>query len=124
MNMPNLTSATGSWILRFAELDPEGGQSRLPAGDLSSPEAIRKVDPKYPPALIEARVEGEVVLYAIIRKDGTVDSVQVLRSLEPELDRNAMSAFTRWQFWPAIKNGTPVDIEAIVTIPFRPFAPR
>jgi len=125
VNMPNLTSVTGSWVLRFAELDAEGNKTgRAPGGELSSPEAIRKVDPKYPPALVEARIEGDVVLYAIIRKDGTVDSVQVLRSLEPELDRNAMSAFTRWQFWPAIKAGTPVDIEAVVTIPFRAFAPK
>ena len=123
VNMPNLTSVTGSWIVKFAEMDADGKGGVAP-GDLSSPEVIRKVDPKYPPALIEARIEGDVVLYAIIRKDGTVDSVQVLKSLEPLLDANAMAAFTRWQFWPAIKVGTPVDVEAVVTIPFRAFTPR
>lgn len=125
VNMPNLTSVTGSWILRFAELDTGDKQvARTAVGELSAPDAISKVDPKYPPALMEARVEGDVVLYAIIRKDGTVDSVQILKSLEPELDRNAADAFTRWQFWPAVRGGTPVDIETVVTIPFRAFAPR
>lgn len=125
VNMPNLTSVTGSWILRFAELDTGDKQvARAAVGELTAPEAISKVDPKYPPALIEARIEGDVVLYAIIRKDGTVDSVQILKSLEPELDRNAADALARWQFWPAVRSGSPVDIEAVVTIPFRAFAPK
>ncbi len=125
VNMPNMTSVTGSWIVRFAELDTDPARpGRVPAGALASPEPIRKVDPKYPPALIEARIEGDVILYAIIRKDGTVDSVQVMKSLEPQLDQNAMQAFTRWQFWPAMRESVPVDIEAVVTIPFRAFVPR
>ncbi|MBI3405240.1 MAG: TonB family protein [Acidobacteria bacterium] len=124
LNMPNMTSVTGSWIVRFAELNVEKVPAKSAAGELSAPEALRKVDPRYPPALKDARIEGDVVLYAIIRKDGTVDSVQVLKSLEPQLDRNAMDAFTRWQFWPASRNGIPVDIETVVTIPFRAFSPR
>jgi TonB family protein len=125
VNMPNLTSVTGSWIVKFAEFYPDGkAPTTPPKGPLAAPDPLRKIDPKYPPALMEARIEGEVVLYAIIRKDGTVDSVQVLRSLEPQLDRNAMEAFTRWQFWPATRNSIPVEIETVVIIPFRAFAPK
>ena len=62
LSMPNLTSSTGSWSIRFAELNATGhGES-----DLSAPEAIRKVDPAYPQELMHDRVEGVVVLYAII----------------------------------------------------------
>jgi TonB family protein len=122
--MPNMASATGSWIVRFAELNAEKVVAGAPlASDLSSPQPLRKVDPHYPPALVAARIQGEVVLYAIIRRDGTVDSVQVLKRLEPQLDRNAMDAFSRWQFRPAERNGDPVEIEAVITIPFRAVAP-
>lgn len=120
VNMPNLTSAAGSWILRFAELNPDGEGSNV---DLSAPSPIRKVDPRYPPVLMEQRIEGEVRLYAIIRADGSVDSVQVLRSVHPELDQYSMEALVKWRFRPAGRNGKPVDVEAVVSIPFRLTAP-
>src|SRR5580704_6927873 len=117
INLPNLTSASGSWLMNFAELQ-ELHSGRAP-NNLSAPLAVRKIDPKYPSSLVTARVEGEVVLYAIIRADGSVDSIQVLKSLDPELDRNAIEAFSRWKFSPATRDGSPVDLEAVVHIPFR-----
>jgi TonB family protein len=120
VNMPNLTSVTGSWILSFAELDQgDGPPYRGPRIRLSSPVAVEKVDPLYPPTLIEEHVDGEVVLYAIIRKDGSVDSIQVVRKLDPQLDRNAIEALAHWKFRPAARDGAPVDLEAVVHIPFR-----
>jgi len=81
---------------------------------------VRKIDPKYPPTLIDERVEGEVVLYAVIRSDGSVDSIQLVRGIDEQLDANAMDALSRWKFRPAAKQGTPVELEAIVHIPFHP----
>jgi TonB family protein len=118
VNMPNLTSVTGSWVLYFAELDENAGPSR-PKAKISSPVPVEKVDPKYPPDLINEHVDGEVVLYAIIRKDGSVDSIQLVRRLDPQLDRNAVEALARWKFRPATRDGAPVDLEAVVHIPFR-----
>jgi TonB family protein len=118
VNLPNLTSSSGSWVLNFAQLQPSRGPG-YNDGVMSSPVAVRKVDPKYPTSLMSARVEGEVVLYAIIRADGSIDSIQVLKSLDPQLDRNAIEAVVRWKFSPAMKDGTPVDIEAVIHIPFR-----
>ena len=118
VNMPNLTSATGSWVLNFAEMQT-GEQPHVDSGDISSPVPVRKVDPKYPPTLRNENVEGEVVLYAIIRRDGSVDSIQLLKGLEPELDQNAMEALARWRFRPATRGGVPVELEAVVHIPFR-----
>jgi len=126
VNMPNLSSVTGSWVLSFVEMqvsdDTSGGHASA-SGDMSGPVPLRKVDPRYPPALIRARVEGEVVLFAIIRKDGSVDSIQLVKGIEPELDSNAMQALSRWRFRPAQRKGTPVELEAIVHIPFRAVAP-
>jgi TonB family protein len=125
VNMPNLTSASGSWVLNFAELDEMDAFSRagLSASDVAGPVPLRKVDPKYPPELRTAHVEGEVILYAIIRKDGTVDSIQLVHSLDTQLDANAMEALAQWKFQPAERRGEPIDLEAVVHIPFRSRAP-
>jgi len=118
-NMPNLSSATGSWVLNCAQSD-EGDDPRFQrGGTLSGPDLLQKVDPKYPPELIKQHVQGEVILYAIIRKDGSVDSIQLVRGVEPELDRNAMEALAHWKFRPGTRDGTPIDMETVAHIPFR-----
>jgi protein TonB len=120
VNMPNLNSATGSWILNFSELLSNAERSRQASStDVSAPGPLKKIDPKYPPTLVKERVEGEVVLYAVIRSDGSVDSIQLVRGIDEQLDANAMQAFSQWKFRPATKQGTPIDLEAIVHIPFR-----
>jgi TonB family protein len=119
VNLPNLNSSTGSWILNFSEMLANPGGPRITPTDLSGPVPIRKVDPKYPPTLISDRVEGEVVLYAVIRRDGSVDNIRLVRGVDDELDANAMSALAQWKFRPANRSGDPVEVEAIVHIPFR-----
>jgi TonB family protein len=118
VDMPNLNSATGSWILNFAQLRTDSNAPRVTSPDLSGPAPLRKVDPKYPPTLINEHVEGEVVLYAVIRRDGSVDSIQLVRGIDEQLDANAMNAFSQWKFRPAMLQGEPVELEAIVHIPF------
>jgi len=118
VNMPNLNSATGSWILNFSELHMNSDGVRITSTEVSGPVPLTKVDPKYPPTLIKERVEGEVVLYAVIRRDGSVDSIQLVRGIDEQLDANAMSALSQWKFRPALKQGVPVELEAIVHIPF------
>jgi TonB family protein len=116
--MPNLTSFSGSWVMNFAQLDEGDQPYNKPKGNLSGPEPERKVDPKYPQTLIKEKVDGEVILYAIVRKDGTVDSIQLVRGIDPQLDKNSMEALSRWVFRPGARDGKPVDLEAVVHIPF------
>jgi TonB family protein len=118
VNMPNLNSATGSWILNFSEL---GGSTRHVAAtdELVSPQPIRKVDPKYPPTLIAEHVEGEVVLYGVIQRDGSVGSIQLVKGVDEQLDENAKKAFAQWKFRPAEKQGETLAVEVIAHIPFR-----
>lgn len=123
VNMPNLTSASGSWVLNFAELNETAPLGAAASADLGAPVPVRKVDPKYPPELRNSHVDGEVILYAIIRKDGSVDSIQLVHSVDPHLDANAMEALAQWKFVPAERHGEPVDLEAVVHIPFRSKAP-
>lgn len=115
LSMPNLTSSTGSWSIRFAELNAAGHGG----SDLSAPEAITKVDPAYPQDLMHDRVEGTVVLYAVIHADGSVGEVRVLEGFDDRLNENARKALEQWRFRPGTKDGMPVDIEAVVRVPFK-----
>lgn len=138
LNLPNLNSGGGSWIIRFAELRPDSTSSAnpfradspnnpsrsdpnapAPAG-LSQPMAIREVDPAYPLQLMRQNVGGTVIVYGVIRVDGSVGSVRVLRGVDPRLDQFAKEAVAQWKFQPATKNGVPIDVEATFRIPFRP----
>jgi TonB family protein len=116
VNMPNFNSATGSWIIHFSELHLSGAASH--AGNVAAPVPVHKVDPKYPSTMAEERIEGEVILYGVIRQNGTVDSLQLVRGIDERLNANAMNAFKEWKFEPATREGQPVDLEAIVHIPF------
>jgi TonB family protein len=124
VDLPNLTSASGSWIVHFSELDEDERPGYKRPERLAAPVAVQKADPKYPPDLIKGHVHGEVVLYAIIRKDGSVDSIQIVRGLDPELDKNAMDALAEWKFRPASRASVPVDVEAVIQVPFNYTDPR
>jgi TonB family protein len=114
LNMPNLSSSFGSWVIHFAEL-----KANQPAGELLAPVATVKSDPSYPMELIRENVQGTVTLYAVIRSDGSVGNVRVLNSPDDRLDNFARNALERWRFVPATKNGVPVALEAVVKVPFR-----
>jgi TonB family protein len=114
LNMPNLNSSTGSWVIRFAELDAGRKQ-----GELLAPVATEKSDPGYPLELIRANVHGMVTLYAVIHSDGRVGDIRVLNSPDERLDSFAEKALARWKFVPAVRGGKPVALEAVVVIPFR-----
>ena len=115
LNMPNLNSAGGSWIVRFAELRDTPTQ-----GELFSPLLTVKADPAYPSELQRENVHGTVTLYAIIHSDGSVRDIRVLDGADERLDRYAREALARCRFEPALKDGVPVALEAVIAIPFRP----
>ena len=87
---------------------------------LTAPSATVKVDPKYPPEVIREKVEGHVILYAVLRKDGIIDpaTVRIIQKLDPRLDVSARDALIGWKFKPSLKSGQPVEIQAEITIPF------
>ncbi len=124
VNLPNLTSASGSWIMDFAELDEQDGPPKLHKELVACPVPVEKADPKYPPELIKEHVKGQVILYAIVRKDGSVDSIQIVRGLDPQLDHNAIEALERWKFRPGTRAGAPADFESVIYVPFSYVNPR
>jgi TonB family protein len=119
IQMPNVTSFSGSWIVWFAEREPVSGQ----APDVHPPSPLRKVDPKYIAAAAAEKVEGRVRLAAVIRKNGHVDTVELLQHLDSRLDQSAAEALAKWEFAPALRDGSPVEVDAVFEIPFH-LAPR
>jgi TonB family protein len=115
IQVPNLTSYTGSWLVWFAGRDPETGG---PAVDMRPPLPLRMVDPKYIAAAADERVEGKVRLWAVIGRDGHISGVALLQHLDDRLDHSAEEALGKWLFQPAQRNGLPVDVDAVFEIPF------
>jgi TonB family protein len=120
IQMQNITSYSGSWMVWFAEHQPLLGAPPL---EMRPPDPLHKVDPKYIADAVLDRVEGIVRLSAVIRKDGRVESVELLKHLDDRLDKSAEEALGKWQFQPALRDGAPVDVDAVFEIPFR-LAPR
>ena len=76
--------------------------------------------PGYTEEARKARCEGVVLIQAVIRKDGTVDSFKILRGLGYGLDESAIQTIaTKWRFKPGTLNGTPVDVYANIEVSFR-----
>ena len=78
---------------------------------------VHKVQPAYPPLARAARIQGPVVLRAIISKAGTIENLQVL-SGHPLLVPAAIDAVRQWRYRPYNLNGEPVEVETQVTVNF------
>jgi periplasmic protein TonB len=89
-------------------------------GGVRAPIVIFQPLPAYTEEARKARAEGVVLIQAVIRKDGSVDSFKVLRGLGYGLDESAINTIaTKWRFKPGTLNGTPVDVQANIEVSFR-----
>ena len=114
IQMSNLTSYSGSWLMWYAS-HTEHEPNLAP---IAAPVPYRKVDPKYTPSAISDRIEGKVQLFCVIGREGTVSSIELLRGADDRLNRSAEEALSKWEFYPATRNGEPVDVDVVVEIPF------
>ncbi len=80
-------------------------------------QVIRRVEPLYPSIAHTARIQGSVVLHAIISREGTIERLQVV-SGHPMLDKAALDAVSQWLFRPYILNGQPIEVETEITVNF------
>jgi protein TonB len=90
-----------------------------PGGDVRSPELMRKVEPDYPEAARKARIEGVVILEAVITAQGGVEDVRVVHSAGLLLDSAAAEAVRRWRYRPGTLNGRAVRTLLTVNVSFR-----
>jgi len=78
---------------------------------------IRRVEPKYPPLAISARIQGPVVLAAVISKAGTIENLKLI-SGHPMLVPAAIDAVSQWRYRPYILNGDVIEVETQITVNF------
>jgi protein TonB len=86
-------------------------------GRIKEPAKIHHVPPMYPVIAQQSKVQGVVILEAVISEDGAVESLRVLRS-QPLLDAAALEAVRQWRFTPTLLNGQPVPVVMTVTVNF------
>jgi periplasmic protein TonB len=95
---------------------PAPKRIRVPARTAEA-NLVYDVTPKYPPEAGRARIEGTVVLLAVIGKDGAVEDVRVEKGL-PVLAQAAIEAVKQWRYRPYLLNGEPVEVDSQITINF------
>jgi TonB family protein len=98
--------------------DNGGVYSAVPAGG-TQPEETDRVVPRYPMMARRAGIQGPVVVRGIVRRDGTIDNVEVIRDLPYGLGEAARDAVSQWHFRPATVHGEPIDVYYTVTVNFR-----
>ena len=96
-----------------------GAPSRVRVGGaVQSANLISQVAPIYPPLAKQARIQGEVVLEAVISREGDVSNLKVV-SGHPLLVEAALTAARQWKYRPTLLNGQPVEVVSQVTVPFK-----
>ena len=83
------------------------------------PQLIVKTTPAYTADAIKAKVQGVVLLRGIVRRNGRVDTLSVVRGLGFGLEQNAIREIAaNWKFRPGTRNGQPVDVWATIEVTF------
>ena len=78
---------------------------------------ISRIQPQYPIIARNARIQGQVVLQAVVSRDGAIENLKVL-SGHPLLVRAAIEAVSRWRYRPYYLNGEPIEVETQITVNF------
>jgi protein TonB len=96
-----------------------GGGPYRPGSGITPPSIMREVKPDYTEEARRRGLAGDVVLEIVVRADGGVGSVKLLRGLGSGLDQRAIDAVKQWRFSPARRFGTPVDVIVEVAVEFK-----
>ncbi|MBP7569579.1 MAG: TonB family protein [Acidobacteria bacterium] len=97
-----------------------GGGAYQPGAGIDIPTVIREVKPQYTAEAMRAKIQGVVLLEAVVQTDGTVGDVRVIRSLDPVfgLDQEALKAARQWRFVPGRRQGQPVPVLVSIELTF------
>jgi periplasmic protein TonB len=96
---------------------PSAAQRVAVTSTLEAAKLISRIQPVYPPIAIQARIQGNVVLHAVISKEGGVSELEVL-SGHPLLVNAALEAVRQWRYSPTLLSGQPVEVETTITVSF------
>ena len=96
-----------------------GGGPYRPGNGIEPPRILREVKADYTEDARRRGITGDVVLEIIVRRDGTVGDVKILEGVGAGLNERAVQAVRQWQFAPARRQGTPVDVIVEVAVEFK-----
>jgi protein TonB len=112
-----VTAPESEQPVRVIRRTPGGAPMRV-GGDIKAPERVHYVAPEYPELARRARLEGFVILQAVIDKEGNVSAAEVLRGLGLGLDVAATDAVKQWRYTPTYYNGEAVAVILTVNVVF------
>ena len=119
--MPDLLE-TDDWEIGIPDGPPvQDTVARVGDQGVDPPVFTRKVQPKYPDQAVKIKLQGYVILEAILRKDGSVDNIKVLRGLGKGkfgFEDEAIKALRQWEFLPGKVNGKPEDVRMSLQVSF------
>jgi TonB family protein len=95
-----------------------GGGPFRPGSGIEPPRLVREVKADYTDEGRRRGLQGDVVLEIVVRSNGSVGEVTVLKGLGAGLDQRAVSAVRQWRFDPARRKGVPVDVIVEVAVEF------
>ena len=96
-----------------------GGGPYRPGSGIEPPTVMREVKPLYTEPARRRGLQGDVLLEIVVRRDGSVGDVRIVKGLGEGLDQKAVDAVRQWKFNPARRHGTPVDVLVEVAMEFR-----
>jgi protein TonB len=96
---------------------PAAPQRVKQGGNVTAASILSQTRPLYPALARQARIQGNVVLHAIIDKDGKVAQLEVI-SGHPLLVQSALDAVKQWRYKPTLLNGDPVEVDTTITVTF------
>jgi TonB family protein len=95
-----------------------GGGAYRPGGAVTSPHILSQTKPRYTVDALGAKIQGSVWLEVVVTREGRPDAIRVVRSLDPGLDAEAISAVREWRFAPGRLANVPVDVVVTVVMDF------
>ena len=100
-----------------AVLKPAPPQKLRVSSGVAAGMLVHQVKPLYPPIAMQARIQGTVVLQAVIGKDGTVQDLHLI-SGHPMLAPAAIEAVRQWRYRPYLLNDEPVEVDTQINVNF------
>ena len=98
----------------------QSAQTRVykPGDGVLAPVLVKEVKPQYTADAMRARVQGVVTLECVVQPDGAIGEARVTKSLNPDLDEEAIKAVKQWRFKPGRKDGKPVPVRITLEVTF------
>lgn len=122
VDQPDLNIPVDDSLIGIPEGPPPSEEPSGPievGGNVRAPEKISYPQPAYTEIARKARIQGVVIVQAIIDKQGNVTNVKVLKGLPMGLEEAAVEAIKTWKFKPATLNGKPVAVYYNLTVNFK-----